>query len=222
MRAEAQKRQQARKAQQVRARELGQRPHPRNIYRDSPPDFGTLAGRVPSFRKYVREPPPRSKKLKPWMDFKDPHALRELLVALLAVDLRLNLDIPVDRLIPTLTLRLNYIHFIEDLLLLSVRERELERVRNGARGSGAPQGAAAGSEEFVDDAVWLARLIPEGPHIRGLDIGVGASCIYPLLGARMHDWSFVGTDVDPVALNVSFTCSAPASLCPLSVESPCA
>jgi len=31
-------------------------------------------------------------------------------------------------------------------------------------------------------------------RLRGLDIGTGASCIYPLLGARMMGWRFVATD----------------------------
>jgi 23S rRNA (adenine1618-N6)-methyltransferase len=33
-----------------------------------------------------------------------------------------------------------------------------------------------------------------------LDIGTGANCIYPLIGAREYGWHFVATDVDPVAL----------------------
>jgi 23S rRNA (adenine1618-N6)-methyltransferase len=36
--------------------------------------------------------------------------------------------------------------------------------------------------------------------IRCIDIGVGSSCIYPLIGHAEYGWSFVGTDVDPVAL----------------------
>ena len=34
-----------------------------------------------------------------------------------------------------------------------------------------------------------------------LDIGTGANCIYPLIGAREYGWRFVGTEIDPVALN---------------------
>lgn len=37
--------------------------------------------------------------------------------------------------------------------------------------------------------------IPTGDNVVGLDIGVGANCIYPLLGAAIYDWSFVGTDI---------------------------
>jgi len=33
-----------------------------------------------------------------------------------------------------------------------------------------------------------------------LDIGVGANCIYPLIGAREYGWRFVGSDIDQVAL----------------------
>lgn len=42
--------------------------------------------------------------------------------------------------------------------------------------------------------------IPRGEHIRVLDIGVGANCVYPIIGSREYGWSFVGTDVDPVAI----------------------
>lgn len=38
--------------------------------------------------------------------------------------------------------------------------------------------------------------IPRGPAIRILDVGVGASCIYPLIGTAEYGWSFVGTDAD--------------------------
>jgi 23S rRNA (adenine1618-N6)-methyltransferase len=36
-----------------------------------------------------------------------------------------------------------------------------------------------------------------------LDIGVGANCIYPLIGQREYGWRFVGTDVDPKALKIA-------------------
>jgi len=42
--------------------------------------------------------------------------------------------------------------------------------------------------------------IPRGPQVRALDIGVGANCIYPLLGHSDYRWSFLGSDIDPVAL----------------------
>lgn len=45
--------------------------------------------------------------------------------------------------------------------------------------------------------------IPRGPAIRVLDIGVGANCIYPLLGHGEYDWRFVGSEVDITALHAA-------------------
>ncbi|MFI5346845.1 MAG: 23S rRNA (adenine(1618)-N(6))-methyltransferase RlmF [Elusimicrobiota bacterium] len=36
--------------------------------------------------------------------------------------------------------------------------------------------------------------------VRVLDVGVGANCIYPIIGRVEYGWRFVGSDVDPVAL----------------------
>jgi 23S rRNA (adenine1618-N6)-methyltransferase len=36
--------------------------------------------------------------------------------------------------------------------------------------------------------------------VRVLDVGTGASCIYPIIGASEYGWSFVGTDIDAEAL----------------------
>lgn len=43
-------------------------------------------------------------------------------------------------------------------------------------------------------------IIPTGTEVEGLDIGVGANCIYPIIGNAVYDWSFVGTDIDEKAL----------------------
>jgi len=43
-------------------------------------------------------------------------------------------------------------------------------------------------------------IIPRGKTIRILDIGSGANCIYPLIGYSEYGWSFVGTDIDSIAL----------------------
>ena len=44
------------------------------------------------------------------------------------------------------------------------------------------------------------NIIPTGNNIMGLDLGVGANCIYPILGNAEYDWSFVATDIDANAL----------------------
>ena len=38
--------------------------------------------------------------------------------------------------------------------------------------------------------------VPRGKAVRILDIGTGASCIYPLIGASEYGWRFVGTEID--------------------------
>jgi 23S rRNA (adenine1618-N6)-methyltransferase len=42
--------------------------------------------------------------------------------------------------------------------------------------------------------------IPVGKHVKCLDIGVGANCIYPIIGVKEYGWTFIGSDIDPVAL----------------------
>ena len=42
--------------------------------------------------------------------------------------------------------------------------------------------------------------VPSGKEIRCIDIGVGANCVYPIIGHKEYGWSFVGTDIDPVAI----------------------
>ena len=42
--------------------------------------------------------------------------------------------------------------------------------------------------------------IPRGSTVRMLDIGVGANCVYPIIGGHDYGWSFVGTETDPLAL----------------------
>lgn len=39
-----------------------------------------------------------------------------------------------------------------------------------------------------------------GDAIHVLDVGVGANCIYPLIGNHEYGWKFVGSDIDVVAL----------------------
>ena len=42
--------------------------------------------------------------------------------------------------------------------------------------------------------------IPKGEKIKCLDIGVGANCVYPIIGNKEYGWSFIGADIDPVAI----------------------
>lgn len=42
--------------------------------------------------------------------------------------------------------------------------------------------------------------LPRGPGVRVLDIGVGANCVYPLIGQHEYGWRFLGSEIDPGAL----------------------
>eukprot|EP00257_Ricinus_communis_P020945 XP_015580315.1 U6 small nuclear RNA (adenine-(43)-N(6))-methyltransferase [Ricinus communis] len=56
---------------------------------------------------------------------------------------------------------------------------------------------------WVEDLL-SSDIIPKtninGDTVKGFDIGTGANCIYPLLGASLLGWSFVGSDVTDVAV----------------------
>ncbi|XP_063300059.1 RNA N6-adenosine-methyltransferase METTL16 [Pelobates fuscus] len=133
--------------------------HPRNRYKDKPPDFAYLSSKYPEFKQYITV----SLAGKPSLNFKDPGAVRALTCTLLKEDFGLTIDIPLERLIPTVPLRLNYIHWVEDLI------------------------------NYHDSDKTVLR--------RGIDIGTGASCIYPLLGATLNGWYFLATEVDDICFN---------------------
>lgn len=42
--------------------------------------------------------------------------------------------------------------------------------------------------------------LKKGNKITCLDIGVGANCIYPVIGSQEYGWSFIGSDIDPIAV----------------------
>lgn len=45
--------------------------------------------------------------------------------------------------------------------------------------------------------------IPTGKKIRVMDIGVGANCVYPIIGVHEYGWSFVGAEIDKTALKAA-------------------
>ncbi|MDF1762407.1 MAG: 23S rRNA (adenine(1618)-N(6))-methyltransferase RlmF [Oleibacter sp.] len=42
--------------------------------------------------------------------------------------------------------------------------------------------------------------IPRGKNIKALDVGVGANCVYPIIGHQTYGWRFAGSDVNPTAV----------------------
>ncbi len=47
--------------------------------------------------------------------------------------------------------------------------------------------------------------VPRGRRVRVLDTGTGANCIYPILGSCSYGWRFIGSDIDPVSIEVAAT-----------------
>ncbi len=43
-------------------------------------------------------------------------------------------------------------------------------------------------------------IIPKGKTVKVLDIGVGANCVYPIIGTHEYEWDFVGSEIDPFAI----------------------
>ena len=100
------------------------------------------------------------------IDFSDPKAVKTLNKALLQANYNItSWDIPENFLCPPIPGRVDYIHYIADLLASN---------NNG--------------------------IIPEGENVQVLDIGIGANCIYPILGNSVYGWSFVGTEIDEKAI----------------------
>ena len=49
----------------------------------------------------------------------------------------------------------------------------------------------------------LSDLLQGKKNLKCLDVGVGANCIYPIIGVKEYGWSFVGSDIDAVALDAA-------------------
>ena len=85
--------------------------HPRNPYRTKKPNFQALATKYETFKAQCSI----NEKGHVRLDFKKPESLQALTWALLKEDFGLDVEMPLDRLIPTIPLRLNYILWLEDV-----------------------------------------------------------------------------------------------------------
>jgi len=99
------------------------------------------------------------------IDFSSNDAVLELNIALLKHFYQIEWSIPKKYLCPPIPGRVDYIHYIADLLASS---------NNG--------------------------VIPKGKNVNALDIGVGANCIYPIVGNRSYGWKFIGSEIDIVSI----------------------
>jgi 23S rRNA (adenine1618-N6)-methyltransferase len=56
--------------------------------------------------------------------------------------------------------------------------------------------AIPGRAEYIHQ---IAEII-KSENVRCLDIGTGASLIYPIIGVKEYNWNFVGVDIDEIAI----------------------
>ncbi|WP_417698333.1 23S rRNA (adenine(1618)-N(6))-methyltransferase RlmF [Psychromonas sp.] len=138
--------------------------HPRNLHQGQY-DFVNLMAACPELKPHVITNPKGELSI----NFSDPQSVLLLNKALLAYFYDITFwQIPDGYLCPPIPGRVDYLHYIADLL----------------------------SDSFHDE-------VPTGSQIKGLDIGCGANCIYPILGSRSYDWSFVGADIDSLAVKTA-------------------
>lgn len=91
--------------------------HPRNIFKDTKPDFNAYATTRPSLRPHlIKRNKPTSEGFQYTIDFSNSESLRELTCACFEHEFGLKVEIPPGHLIPSIPQHLNYIHWIEDLI----------------------------------------------------------------------------------------------------------
>ena len=135
--------------------------HPRNQHREGY-DFARLVAQSPELAAFAITNPLGQTTI----DFQNVLAVRMLNRALLTTYYNINFwDIPPNYLCPPIPGRVDYIHYLADLL------------------------AQSNNQE-----------IPRGRNVKVLDIGTGASLVYPLIGQSEYGWHFTGVDIDPIAI----------------------
>ncbi|MBX7227053.1 MAG: 23S rRNA (adenine(1618)-N(6))-methyltransferase RlmF [Chitinophagales bacterium] len=61
--------------------------------------------------------------------------------------------------------------------------------------------AIPGRADYIHHLADILKEHPTKDHPTNiLDIGVGANCIYPIIGCHEYGWHFVGTDIDSIAV----------------------
>jgi 23S rRNA (adenine1618-N6)-methyltransferase len=149
--------------------------HPRNRYAQ-PHDFLALTQVVPGLSDHLITTPDGRTSL----NFTSPKAVRLLNQALLLRDYGLKYwDIPEGNLCPGVPGRLDYIHALAELL-------EEDQARPQVQRKGIKEQGKKGPTKII-----------------GLDVGTGASLIYPILGIKEYGWNFVATDVAEGSLKVA-------------------
>ena len=134
-------------------------------------DFPLLIEKYPPLKRFVSLNPLGVQTI----NFFNPQAVKALNKALLISYYGIRYwDIPKQYLCPPIPGRADYIHYIADLI-------QPDRVANDLQTE----------EEDANE---------QKTKCRCLDVGVGANCIYPIIGHTEYGWTFVGSDIDPVSI----------------------
>ena len=136
--------------------------HKKNIHRHGY-DLNALTQSYPPLAPFIIS---NKFNQKATIDFSDTNAVKALNFALLKKYYQIgHWNFPEGYLCPPIPGRVDYIHYLADLLKKSTSD--------------------------------IAN------KVTVLDIGTGASCIYPILGARTQGWSFVASDIDPISIKAA-------------------
>ncbi|MDX2369681.1 MAG: 23S rRNA (adenine(1618)-N(6))-methyltransferase RlmF [Colwellia sp.] len=136
--------------------------HKNNIHRHGY-DFNALTHVYPPLSHYIIS---NNFNQQATINFSDSSAVKALNLALLKKYYHIeHWDFPTGYLCPPIPGRIDYIHYLADLLKASISD--------------------------------------SANKISVLDIGTGASCIYPILGARTQGWRFVASDIDPISIKAA-------------------
>lgn len=151
-------------------------------------DFDELAIFHPPLSPYVSFSPQGVSII----DWKDPQALKELTKAILLYKFHLKFwDIPSNFLCPTVPSRVSYVEWIHGLLAEKNGGKPLKNQEKKPKIEKNPK---------IQEEFQSANPENKGNCIKGLDIGTGASLIYPILGYKMFGWHFVATEKNREAL----------------------
>jgi len=134
-------------------------------------DFKSLAEVYPALSAFIIA---NKYNQQPTIDFSNSNAVKALNAAILSKHYQIqHWDFPPGYLCPPIPGRVDYIHYLNDLL------------------KGSTSNSSTNSTSNLTDKVSV------------LDIGTGASCIYPILGAREYGWHFVASDIDPISVKAA-------------------
>jgi len=136
--------------------------HPRNKHRQGY-DLANLAKIHPALSAFIIK---NKHNQQDTIDFSNRNAVVALNISLLKKHYQIkHWHFPQGYLCPPIPGRVDYIHYLSDLL--KTTETKIEG------------------------------------KVSVLDIGTGATCIYPILGVREYGWKFVASDIDPISIKAA-------------------